>query len=1081
MRTSLFNAFVLVLTLSLIFPPGLAKAYDYEAYKQAVTATENAAAMIRMAEGAVGQVLMEAMSGKYGELHKWSLIDEKMTALGTTIDSSLSQISNSASVLFSADPNYRLPGLQLGHPFEGNLNMARSKKRELLELAKQESAKLQKLNDMIAKVDKALYNATKGAVGDTIEGFLPSEAQLGGEAAVIVLGAYFGPPGIVVAGLGVFASFTVNTVVSLYYNSKALADQIKALTPMKEMLEANKRTIEQNVTALNQAAQEMLQIEQVLDKQQKKLDGYSAKISKAEEDWGGQSQSAYQAKQADLVEQAKKQAAALNNPINLSSWAYGMSPIPPIQPGEYTGDIASMVAQMDSYSKAVEDGGEPDNFSELLSNWDKSWMDKYRPLKEEYDKKYADYQAASNVCWQQINAAYQRFRAASDALWAAYRNKSWDDAARAASASISAAYSAAEQAAYAGLMPHGQALIAPYREMTRLSHVRYGVENAYSNFRQRVEGAVTYRSNEFWREFEQWRRSFEEATIKTGPALSKIPYYSKSYKNRADNIDSEITQALYWGTDVMSLRDSLLSTSEQLKKIGSDVKEGVKEYEEAMLDVRRVINVGQSELETYIARYGKLINHPRAGRYYLGWYGGSEEFVPNTSETDARVKWLSEYVVKNLNYEEPSYIEEAKKTDWEGLARIYKEKADEYTSYVDWAEQYLYRQSVAAGRLDRISREMTGLGFYATRGTSVIDTLIKEFSESQWASISVELQKYVSESSFKKLPWAQWQPWDGMSLWQKLYAAQTILLYRINDEMKSYVQSRANGGFFPVQEDIIKPIEENWKGLRALCEKYDALAKPLREKVGNAPEEANKEIMEVWDVWNRMPQLSRNLMVTENNRFRGASDWLNGYLRYKVEVFRASILPPNNSVSVQLDNLITSYRPELEKWQERQRKMQEEYERQRREWEAEQARIKAEEERKRQEEQKKSEEGLLAVRSMYDSFRQAYESKNDSKIMSFMGDDWEAGDGTTLSDLQVNLSRSFRIFDEVRYNIQSLNVQPMSGGKYAASYDVTITSRIYSRNIKHEEKSSVNEEVTTDGSGKPRITRTMNGRFWYVE
>ena len=84
-------------------------------------------------------------------------------------------------------------------------------------------------------------------------------------------------------------------------------------------------------------------------------------------------------------------------------------------------------------------------------------------------------------------------------------------------------------------------------------------------------------------------------------------------------------------------------------------------------------------------------------------------------------------------------------------------------------------------------------------------------------------------------------------------------------------------------------------------------------------------------------------------------------------------------------------------------------------------------------------------------------------------------------DLQANLSRSFRIFDEVRYNIQNLNVQPMSGGKYAVSYDVTITSRIYSRNIKHEEKSSVTEEVTTDGSGKPRIFRTTNGRFWYVE
>ncbi len=100
MRTSLLKAIVMVLTLSLVFQPGIAKADDYEAYRQAVTATENAASMIRMAEGAVGQVLMEAMSGKYGELHKWSLIDEKMSALESTIDSSLSQISSNASALF---------------------------------------------------------------------------------------------------------------------------------------------------------------------------------------------------------------------------------------------------------------------------------------------------------------------------------------------------------------------------------------------------------------------------------------------------------------------------------------------------------------------------------------------------------------------------------------------------------------------------------------------------------------------------------------------------------------------------------------------------------------------------------------------------------------------------------------------------------------------------------------------------------------------------------------------------------------------------------------------------------------------
>ncbi|MBN2655005.1 MAG: hypothetical protein JXR79_07860 [Nitrospirae bacterium] len=121
------------------------------------------------------------------------------------------------------------------------------------------------------------------------------------------------------------------------------------------------------------------------------------------------------------------------------------------------------------------------------------------------------------------------------------------------------------------------------------------------------------------------------------------------------------------------------------------------------------------------------------------------------------------------------------------------------------------------------------------------------------------------------------------------------------------------------------------------------------------------------------------------------------------------------------------------------------------------------------------------IQELYTGFKEAYESRNDSLVMSFMGDSWEAGDGTTLSDLQVNLSRTFRAFDEIRYSIQNINVQPSRSGVYNVTYDVTITSRMFMRNIKHEEKSTVSEEVTITESGKPKITKTLSGRFWYVQ
>ena len=124
---------------------------------------------------------------------------------------------------------------------------------------------------------------------------------------------------------------------------------------------------------------------------------------------------------------------------------------------------------------------------------------------------------------------------------------------------------------------------------------------------------------------------------------------------------------------------------------------------------------------------------------------------------------------------------------------------------------------------------------------------------------------------------------------------------------------------------------------------------------------------------------------------------------------------------------------------------------------------------------------IRQIRNFYDKFKQAYESRNDSQIMAMISDDWQAGDGSTLSDLRMNLRRTFRIFDEIRYNIQNLSVTPGPNGRYNVSYDATITSRIYKRNLNHEEQSSIHEEVTIDSAGRAKISKTLGGRFWYAQ
>lgn len=123
----------------------------------------------------------------------------------------------------------------------------------------------------------------------------------------------------------------------------------------------------------------------------------------------------------------------------------------------------------------------------------------------------------------------------------------------------------------------------------------------------------------------------------------------------------------------------------------------------------------------------------------------------------------------------------------------------------------------------------------------------------------------------------------------------------------------------------------------------------------------------------------------------------------------------------------------------------------------------------------------VLIRELYTAFRAAYEALNASLVMSMISDDWTAGDGTTLSDLEVNLSRSFRIFNSIQFQITGLNITPQQAHLYLVSYNVAITSRIYNRNLKHVEQSEVSEVVRINEDGKARIARTPAGRFWLVE
>ncbi len=125
---------------------------------------------------------------------------------------------------------------------------------------------------------------------------------------------------------------------------------------------------------------------------------------------------------------------------------------------------------------------------------------------------------------------------------------------------------------------------------------------------------------------------------------------------------------------------------------------------------------------------------------------------------------------------------------------------------------------------------------------------------------------------------------------------------------------------------------------------------------------------------------------------------------------------------------------------------------------------------------------LDKIREFYQAFKGAYESRNDVQLMSFVGDEWQAGDGTTLSDLEEHLRNSFTVFDDIRFNLSNLTIHRIAPNRYAVNYDIVITGKIFENNITREEKTTVDEEVSVDyATGKIRISRTLNGRFWYMQ
>ncbi len=125
------------------------------------------------------------------------------------------------------------------------------------------------------------------------------------------------------------------------------------------------------------------------------------------------------------------------------------------------------------------------------------------------------------------------------------------------------------------------------------------------------------------------------------------------------------------------------------------------------------------------------------------------------------------------------------------------------------------------------------------------------------------------------------------------------------------------------------------------------------------------------------------------------------------------------------------------------------------------------------------EEGIIQkIKELYSEFKSAYEQMDEYQLVDFLSQNWDSGDGTTLTDLEDNFRNMFSVYDSIEYSISNLAISKKSQTVFIASYEVTITGQSFDLDITRNEKSSVSEEIIFEND-QPKINRTLNGRFWY--
>lgn len=984
---------------------------------------------------------------------QWSELDKAMQDYASAFQEQTKIIDSNVRTILKLNPSADIPSVEFDPP------MIRPTIREMEEIRDELKRTVQRAKNFKAarqqdrakvglEMEQGTEEAFKQAVIDAVDapinpdGSVKYGALIGvpinndGSIDYDALLSAFLPLPAKVAAAGMKVGF------GLYFYAQEMKAGVMQIKTFKEQIAYADQAIERAQANVQSAEQGI----QYLEGYWKRKDELMNSFYRMRSAWSGMADQSRQEIKREEAQQFEQEMAKPKVGVNTYF-------DPPLQSSDVEPEANGVLRELRSAADAAMQGGDPDGYWSIL-------MSKV----ENYASQSERAQAATKQAQDAYYAAYEAYRQNVERIWAAYsaatRGRCWCDPAVQAAAD---AANRATQAAYAGLQPYVKALNRAQREQSRIYMVISLVSSGTYRLHQEMYQFASIGSTNLNRSFQLALSQFRDSQDELYGALIQLPdrYQIEGMQRYLAGLDEMIRHDLYWGYDPGSIRSGILAYAENVRQIGINARQRVPEYKRVVLSALQVAKEHKNQLNALLDKDAMLIASLWDGSLnYMYWPWSPENaWHREGDQRKERLESWKSYLEEAFKVNERSDLDFIAGFNYDGLASQIEAKAEGLADIAYRLESYRYRLAMLNAQLDQVSRKLTGQGINQVRPKAAQVLVEEEFAKGQWRALSAAAEAAVTPATRNLAKRYVPLMASGYGPRPQLLIAQSALYMAMQLQMKNYLSSRNYGAFIPVPDADYRPLAEQWQALAPLYERFDsqaASARAIFEQV-KLP-----DIRVLYERYQAIPEGQRYLVQSAHQSFLGEFQYLNSY----VQLMLSSLEPlgdvSRNNVKGILEDIIGGYPKALQEYREREERMRRE---------AEEAARRAEQQRKERELREND-----GIRTLYQSFANAYQARNLRGVLALMSPQWQAADGTGLIELEDTLSNSFRVFDSISFAISGLSVRQLSPGTYEVSYEVTLVGKITRRNIKHEERGKVVDIVDFLPDG-PVISRTSGNAF----